>query len=124
VLLLLWGVVQADAATFKVYGLESVRFNNVLDPGERPERLRIVSGGLKLTGRNRWEMVTYIPRRTAAPRSDHGVYRIVGNRIFLYSFLSFSTYTGTVDNANGRLSISKINASGQAQHEVWYIVQP
>lgn len=113
----------AEAARISIYGLESVRIDNVYDPTVRPERLRLVSGSLKLTGRNKWEMVSYIPRRTAAPRSDYGVYRTTGNRLAFYSLLTFSTYYGLIDAQAGRIQITKINKSGQSQREVWYIVR-
>jgi len=114
---------SARAARISVYGLESVRFDNIADPNARPEQLRLVSGSLKLTGNNKWEMVSYIPRRTAAPKSDYGVYYTIGNRLFFYSLLTFSSHYGTRDDQAGQISITKINRGGQSQREVWYIVR-
>ena len=112
-----------EAARITVYGLQSVRFDNLIDPSARPERLQIVSGSLKFTGRNKWEKVTYIPRQTAAPKSDYGIYTTVGNRIYFYSLLTFSTYYGLRDDAAGEIYITKINRQGQSQRETWYIVR-
>ena len=113
----------AEAATIRIYGLESVRFDNVYDPGARPEQLRLVSGSLKLTGSNKWEMVSHIPRRSAAPKSDYGIYYQAADRLFFYSFLTYSHHTGIVDPAAGEIRITKISRTGESQHEVWYIVR-
>ncbi len=114
-----------EGASEQVYGLESVKIERIFDPNARPERLLLVSGSLKLVGGyprgNVWEAVTYIPQRAAAPKSDYGIFQAVGDRIYFYSFVSFSTYTGTVTGNGGRIVITKINRVGQSQTEVWYI---
>jgi len=116
---------SARGATQVVYGLESVKFERVLDPNARPVRLRLVSGILKLTGEhygaNTWETVTHIPRKTAAPRSDYGIFVRAGNQFRLYSFLTFSTYTGTLTPDGEWLSIQKVNRYGQSQTETWLL---
>lgn len=114
-----------SGASEAVYGLEFVKIERVYDPGSRPERLLLVSGSLKLTGGlrgNVWEMVTYIPQRTAAPRTDRGHFRVVGNRILLYSHLTMGTYTGTIIEDGDRITIDKVSR-GRSQSEVWYIVR-
>jgi len=118
---------DAPAATSRVYGLEAVRLERVFDPNPRPERLLLVSGSLKLTGNapsgNTWEAVTYIPQRTAAPRSDRGFFQLDGNRIQLYSLLTFASYTGQISPDGERLVLTKVSRGGRAQHEVWYLVR-
>ena len=117
---------QVDAASEAVYGLEFVKIERVYDPDARPQRILLVSGSLKLTGGlrgNVWEMVTYIPQRTAAPRTDHGHFKRIGNRLQLYSHLTFGTYSGRIIEEGDRLAIDKIARDGQSQSEVWYIVR-
>jgi hypothetical protein len=114
-----------SGASEAVYGLEFVKIERVYDPDSRPEILLLVSGSLKLTGGlrgNVWEMVTYIPQRTAAPRTDRGHFRVVGNRILLYSYLTSGTYTGTIIEDGDRIRIDKVSR-GRSQSEVWYIVR-
>ena len=115
------------AAQESVYGLESVKLDRVFDPDARPQRLLLVSGSLKLVGGlrrgNVWQAVTHIPQRTAAPRSDHGVYRVVGDRILFYSFLTFGTYQGQVLENGERILVTKISKDGKSQAETWYIVR-
>lgn len=114
-----------QAALERVYGLESVKIERIFDPNARPEQLLLVSGSLKLVGGyprgNVWQALTYIPQRAAAPKSDYGIFQAVGNRIYFYSFVSFSTYTGKVTGNGGRIVITKINRVGQSQTEVWYL---
>jgi len=115
-----WGASEA------VYGLEFVKIERVYDPNARPERLLLVSGSLKLTGGlrgNVWEMVTYIPQRTAAPRSDRGHFRVIGNRMLMFSYLTFTTYTGRITEDGDKIVIDKVARGGRSQSEVWYIVR-
>lgn len=115
-----------SAASEAIYGLEFVKIERVYDPNALPERLLLVSGSLKLTGGlrgNVWEMVTYIPRRTAAPRTDWGHFRVVGNRMLMFSFLTFSTYSGRIIENGNRIVIDKVARNGRSQSEVWYIVR-
>ena len=125
ILLLVAG--DAQGAWTAVYGLESVKFFKIFDPSARPERLRQVSGSLKLTGGypsgNVWQTVSYIPRRTAAPKSDYGVFYAVGDRIHFYSLMTFAAYVGSVKQRGERIVIEKMNRDGQAQTEVWYLVR-
>ena len=84
-----------------------------------------MSGSLKLTGGlrgNVWEMVTYIPQRTAAPRTDRGHFRVFGNRILLYSHLTMGTFAVTIIEDGDRITIAKVSR-GRSQSEVWYIVR-
>lgn len=113
------------AATERVYGLEFVRIDRVYDPDARPQRLLLVSGSLKLTGsvQGTWEMVTYIPQRTAAPRTDRGHFRAVGGGLRLYSHLTFGTYSARIIEDGGRIVIDKVARDGRSQSEVWYIVR-
>jgi len=124
-LLLLPGLPGSDAAEEAIYGLEAVKLELVYDPNPRPERLLLVSGSLKLVGGlrrgNVWQAVTYIPQRTAAPRTDHGVFRAVGDRVLFYSFLSFGTYQGRILSGGEQLEIVKISKDGRSQTETWYI---
>jgi hypothetical protein len=86
-LLIVTGHSPVEAASEAIYGLEFVKIERVYDPNARPEKLLLVSGSLKLTRGlrgNVWEMVTYIPQRTAAPRTDRGHFQSVGNRILLF----------------------------------------
>ena len=121
-LLLLSGPV--GGAKQSIYGLQSVKFERVYDPNARPIRLRLVSGILKLTGghsrTNMWEAVTFIPRATAAPKSDYGIYWQAGDRLMFYSLLTFSSYSGRVAGGGEWLVIEKVNRYGQSQTEVWY----
>ena len=114
----------ARGASEAVYGLESVRLDRVYDPDARPELLLLVSGSLKLTGGirgNVWESVTYIPQRTAAPRTDRGHFTFRGGRLLFYSHLTFGTYVGFVTADGERLVINKVARDGRSQREVWYI---
>ena len=114
------------AASEAVYGLEFVKIDRVYDPDARPEQLLLVSGSLKLTGGvrgNTWEMVTYIPQRTAAPRTDRGHFRNIGGRLLFYSHLTFGTYTGRIIDDGDRIVIDKVARDGRSQREVWYIVR-
>ena len=115
------------AAGESIYGLESVKFTRVFDPDPRPERLLLVSGSLKLAGGyprgNTWEAVTYVPQRTAAPRTDYGIFKVTGNFIRFYSFVSFATYRGRVNEEADRISITKIDGAGRSQTETWYLVR-
>ena len=108
-----------------IYGLESVKFDKIYDPSVRPERLRLVSGSLKLTGGyprgNVWQAVTYIPRLAAAPKTDYGVFWTAGDRIYFYSFVTFSSYYGTALEGGERIVVVKISRYGQSQTEVWYL---
>ena len=115
------------AAPINVFGLESVKLDRVFDPDARPEFLRLVSGSLKLTGGtqrgNVWEAVIYVPQRTAAPRSDRGIYVSAGNLFRFYSFLTFGTYTGKISEDGEQFVIRKVTRDGRSQTEVWYIVR-
>lgn len=116
----------ADAASEAVYGLEFVKIDRVFDPDARPEQLLLVSGSLKLTGGlrgNTWEMVTYIPQRTAAPRTDRGHFTARGGRLFFFSHLTFGTYNGRIIEGGDRIVIDKVARDGRSQREVWYIVR-
>ena len=119
------GPVGIDGAEERIYGLESAKFERIFDPNARPQRLLLVSGTLKLVGGypggNVWEAVTYIPQRTAAPRSDYGIFSAAGDRILFYSFVSFSSYAGTVRGGGDRIEIQKISRNGQSQTEIWYL---
>ena len=120
-LLLLSLVDGVKAAQEAVYGLEYVKTERVYDPDARTERFLLVSGSLKLTGGlsgNLWEMVTYVPQKTAAPRTERGHY----TRRF-YSHLTFGTYTGLIIEDGDRLKIEKRARDGRSQSEVWYIVR-
>ena len=114
-----------DGAGERIYGLESAKFERIFDPDARPQRLLLVSGALKLVGGypkgNVWEAVTYIPQRAAAPRSDYGIFTTAGDRILFYSFVSFSSYAGTVRGGGEQIEIQKINRYGQSQTEIWYL---
>jgi len=115
-----------SAASEAIYGLEFVKIERVYDPNALPERLLLVSGALKLTGGlrgNVWEMVTYIPRRTAAPRSDRGHFRVVGNQMLMFSHLTMSTYRGRILDNGEKIVIDKVAQGGRTQTEVWYIVR-
>ena len=118
---------DVEAAREAVYGLERVKIVNVFDPNARPERLLLVSGSLKLTGGfpggNVWEVVSYIPQRTAAPKSDYGIFHVVGNRLVFYSFQTLSTYLGTIEENGEQIEIQKVSREGRAQTEVWYLVR-
>lgn len=113
-------------ASEAVYGLEFVKIDRVYDPDARPEKLLLVSGSLKLTGGlagNTWEMVTYIPQRTAAPRTDRGHFKYVRGRLLFYSHLTYGTYSGRIIDDGDRLVIDKVSKGGRSQSEVWYIVR-
>lgn len=118
---------DARGAQVTVFGLESIRIEQVFDPNARPERLLLVSGSLKLVGGypggNAWHSVSHIPQRAAAPKSDYGIFQAAGDRMLFYSFVSFSSYTGTVSDNGERIVIRKINRGGQSQTEVWYLVR-
>ena len=123
-LLLLWE--PAFAASEAIFGLESVKLERVYDPNARPERLMLVSGSLQLVGGvngNVWRSVTYIPQRTAAPRTDWGIFLNLGGFLKFYSFLTKGTYTGRVNAAGDQITIEKRSKTGQTQTEVWYIVR-
>ncbi len=117
--------VDVEGAEERIYGLESAKFERIYDPDARPQRLLLVSGTLKLVGGypkgNVWEAVTYVPRRAAAPRSDYGIFTTAGDRILFYSFVSFSSYAGTIRGGGERIEIQKISRSGQSQTEIWYL---
>ncbi len=123
--LMLPGAAPLDAASEAIYGLDQVKLERVYDPNSRPERLMLVSGNLKLVGGlrrgNVWQAVIYIPQRTAAPRTDHGVFRAVGDQVLFYSFLTFGTYRGTILEGGERLQIVKISKDGRSQTETWYL---
>ncbi|HCR19612.1 MAG TPA: hypothetical protein DIU35_19220 [Candidatus Latescibacteria bacterium] len=118
---------NAMAAGEAIYGLESVKIENVFDPNARPERLRLVSGSLKLVGGaargNVWKAELYVPHRAAAPKSDHGIFWVANDQLYLYSLISFSSYTATLAQEGERLVIKKFNSRGEAQTEVWYFVR-
>lgn len=119
-------VAPVQGASEAVYGLEFVKLSRVYDPDARPERLLLVSGSLKLTGGlngNTWEMITYIPQRTAAPRTDRGHFRRVGGSLRFYSHLTYGTYTGRIIEDGDRILVDKITRDGRSQSEVWYIVR-
>ena len=125
-LLLLSLVDGVKAAQEAVYGLEYVKTERVYDPDARTERFLLVSGSLKLTGGlsgNLWEMVTYVPQKTAAPRTDRGHIARWGNTLRFYSHLTFGTYTGLIIEDGDRLKIEKRARDGRSQSEVWYIVR-
>ena len=125
-LLVLLGHAPAEAATEAVFGLEFVKIERVYDPDARPEKLLLVSGSLKLTGGvrgNQWEMVTYIPQRIAAPRTDRGHFQSSGDRILLFSHLTFGTYSGRIIDNGDRIEFNKVSRDGRSQREVWYIVR-
>ena len=115
------------AAGESIYGLESVKFTRVFDPDPRHERLLLVSGSLKFAGGfpggNTWEAVTYIPQRTAAPRADYGIFKVTGNFVRFYSFVSFATYRGRVGEEGEKISVTKIDGAGRSQTETWYLVR-
>ena len=114
------------AAQEAVYGLGYVKTERVYDPDARTERFLLVSGSLKLTGGlsgNLWEMVTYVPQKTAAPRTDRGHFARRGNTLRFYSHLTFGTYTGLIIEDGDRLKIEKRARDGRSQSEVWYIVR-
>tara|TARA_A100001037_G_scaffold260184_2_gene248385 strand:+ start:372 stop:770 length:399 start_codon:yes stop_codon:yes gene_type:complete len=117
---------RVDGSSEVVFGLEKVKLDRIYDPDARPEHLLLVSGSLKLTGGlrgNVWETVTYIPQRTAAPRTDRGHFRKVGNRLLFYSHLTCGTYQGLVIEKGERLLINRVARDGRSQSEVWYIVR-
>jgi hypothetical protein len=125
-LLIVFGHLPVECASEAVYGLEFVKIERVYDPDARPEKLLLVSGSLKLTGGlrgNLWEMVTYIPQRTAAPRTDRGHFKSSGGQIRLFSHLTFGTYSGRIIEDGERIVLTKASRSGQSQTEVWYIVR-
>ncbi|MBT3602317.1 MAG: hypothetical protein HOE48_03395 [Candidatus Latescibacteria bacterium] len=129
VLFLLLGYPQiSDAAKETIFGLEKVVITGVYDPNVRPERLLLVSGSLKLVGMGRdgntWRTVTYIPQRPAAPRSDYGTFRRVGNVLIFYSYITFNQFIGTIQPKGERLLVDRFNARlGKRQQEVWYLVR-
>lgn len=120
---LLLCVQEVGGAREVVFGLDSVTITGVFDPNAWSQRLLLVSGSLKLTGGylqgNVWETVTYVPQRPAAPRSDRGIFQVGGNRIQFFSFLTFSTFYGTVTNNGEKIVIERVNNAGQKQTEVW-----
>jgi hypothetical protein len=116
----------ADAASEAVYGLEFVKVERVYDPDARPEQLLLVSGSLKLTGGlrgNLWEMITYIPQKTAAPRTDRGHFKSRGDQLMFFSLLTFGTYIARIIENGDRIVINKVAQDGRSQREVWYIVR-
>ena len=125
IFLLLLAPLSLEAASEVIYGLQQVKLDRVYDPDPRPERLMLVSGSLKLVGGlqrgNVWQAVIYIPQRTAAPRSDHGVFQTFGDRVQFYSLLTFGTYQGTILEGGERLQIVKISRDGRSQTETWYL---
>ncbi len=117
---------MAQGAQELIYGLESIKIENVFDPNTRPERLMLVSGSLKLVGSprgNAWKAVMYIPRRSPVPKSDYGIFKGAGDQMRFYSFITFSSYTARVVEDGNRIVIEKINRDGQSQTEVWYRVR-
>jgi hypothetical protein len=116
----------AEAALEAVYGLEFVKMERVYDPAARPEQLLLVSGSLKLTGGlrgNLWEMITYIPQKTASPRTDRGHFQSWGDQLKFFSHLTFGTYTARIIENGDRIVINKVARDGRSQREVWYIVR-
>ena len=111
----------------RIYGLEHVKIVNVFDINRRPERLSLVSGSLKLAGGipggNVWEMLTYIPHKAVAPKSDYGIFRMVGNRIVFYSFQMGTSYIGKVLENGEFMEIQKLSWGGRSQTEIWYFVR-
>ncbi|GEM_PF-1077304 len=117
-----------EAAKETIFGLEKVVITGVYDPNAQPERLLLVSGSLQLVGMGRdgntWQTLTYIPQRPAAPRSDHGTFKRVGNQLIFYSYITFNQFIGTIQPDGERLLIDRFNArSGKRQQEVWYLVR-
>lgn len=118
----------SDAAKETIFGLEKVVITGVYDPYAPPERLLLVSGSLKLVGMGRdgntWQTVTYIPQRPAAPRSDYGTFKRIGNHLVFYSHITFNQFIGTIQPNGERLLIDRFNARlGKRQQEVWYLVR-
>jgi hypothetical protein len=118
--------VQAGKET--IFGLERVVITGVYDPFAVPERLLLVSGSLKLVGMGRegntWQTVTYVPQRPAAPRSDYGTFRRVGNQLVFFSFITFGQFVGILQPDGERLVVDRFNArSGKRQEETWYLVR-
>jgi hypothetical protein len=118
---------DVGAAGEAIYGLESVKLENVLDPNARPERLRLVSGSLKLVGGrirgNVWKAELHIPHKAAAPKSDHGVFWATNDQLYFYSLVSFSSFSATIAQGGERLVIRKFTSQGQSQTEIWYFVR-
>lgn len=117
-----------EAAKETIFGLEKVVITGVDDPNARPERLLLVSGSLKLVGMGRdgntWQTVTYIPQRPAAPRSDYGTFKRVGNYLIFYSYITFNQFVGTIQPDGERLVIDRYNArAAKRQQETWYLVR-
>jgi hypothetical protein len=124
---ILMSFVDVRAAGEAIFGLESVKIENVFDPGVRPERLRLVSGSLKLVGGtvrgNVWKAELHIPHRAAAPKSDHGIFWVANDQLYLYSLISFSSFTATLIQDGERLVVKKFTSQGESQTEVWYFVR-
>ena len=117
-----------EAARETIFGLERVTITGVFDPNAPTERLLLVSGSLKLVGMgptgNTWQTVTHIPQRPAAPRSDYGTFKRVGNQFIFYSYITFSQFTATFQPDDDRLLIDRYNPkAGKRQQEVWYLVR-
>lgn len=118
----------AHGARETIFGLEKVVITGVYDPYARPERLLLVSGSMQLVGMGRggnvWKTVTYIPQRPAAPRSDYGTFKRIGNQLVFYSYITFNQFIGTLQPDGERLVIDRYNArAGKRQQEVWYLVR-
>ncbi|MDP6040257.1 MAG: hypothetical protein QGG64_17025 [Candidatus Latescibacteria bacterium] len=115
-----------DAARETIFGLEKVVITGVFDPNARTERMLLVSGSLKLVGMGRggntWQTVTYIPQRTAVPRSDHGIFQRIGNILVFYSHITFTTFTGEIQPDGERLVVDRFG-NGKRQRETWYLVR-
>ncbi len=122
-ILLMLVLPSVEPATITVYGLEAATFERLFDPDARSEHVLLVSGSLKMIGdaKGTWEAVTFISQRSAAPRSDRGVFTKVGAQIVFYSWLTFSRYAGEILDEGEGLRIRKINRFGQAQTETWYL---
>ena len=60
-------------------------------------------------------------RRTAAPRSDRGLYTRFGNRVAFYSFLTGSTYQGEIFDQGDQMVIRKQSRAGLSQTETYYL---
>ena len=116
----------AGAARETIFGLEKVVIEGVYDPNAPTERLLLVSGSLKLVGMGRggntWQTVTFIPQRTAVPRSDHGIFQRIGNTLVFYSYITFSKFTGEIQPNGERMVINRFG-NGKRQRETWYLVR-